>query len=158
MAFKSFNLGPRAMPKSLRCSSVSSSSASPSISFSSKVSANRVKPFASSQAPNVPSCSRQLVEQRLWSPSDRRVKALGEPAVDGREEVARLLPLAPLGPQAGETCRGAEFGGSGLLLSGNLDRPEKAALGFPRRFPDRREQLTFQPMDLRLRPAFAALA
>ena len=44
----------------------------------------------------------QLLEQRLRVLQIARVKALGEPAVDRREQFARLLHLALVAPEAGE--------------------------------------------------------
>jgi hypothetical protein len=46
--------------------------------------------------------SCQRVEQRLSVRKVGRFEALGEPAVDRREQVVRFLPLAVLRPQAGE--------------------------------------------------------
>ena len=46
--------------------------------------------------------SRQLVEQLLRFFQVGGVKALGEPAVEGREQVARLAPPALLAPEPGE--------------------------------------------------------
>src|SRR5918992_5249526 len=45
--------------------------------------------------------SCQRVEQRLGVLKVRRVEALGEPAVDRREEVVGLVPPALVSPQAG---------------------------------------------------------
>ena len=46
--------------------------------------------------------SRQLVEQRLAVFQVGGVEALGERAVEGREQLARLVPPALLAPQPGE--------------------------------------------------------
>ena len=46
--------------------------------------------------------SRQLIEQRLCFFQIGGVEALGEPAVEGREQVARLAPPALLAPEPGE--------------------------------------------------------
>ena len=46
--------------------------------------------------------SRQLVEQTFRVFLVGGVEALGERAVDGREQVARLAPTALLEPQPGE--------------------------------------------------------
>ena len=75
--------------------------------------------FASSNI--LRSCQR--VEQRLGVLKVGRFEALGEPAVDGREQVVRLLPLAVLGPQAGEDRRGAE-----LLFQVLTERGEKNSM------------------------------
>jgi hypothetical protein len=49
-------------------------------------------------------------------PSNRRVEALGEPAVDGTKQVARLLHPALVVPKACEAHGGAEFPRFSLLL------------------------------------------
>ena len=59
--------------------------------------------------------STELVEQRLRVLEIGGVEALGEPAVDWREQVAGLSALALMRPQPGEAGRGAEFPGSGAL-------------------------------------------
>jgi hypothetical protein len=51
-----------------------------------------------------------------------RIKPFGEPAVDRGEKLACLLPLALIAPEPGHAHCGAEFPGSGLLLTGNFDR------------------------------------
>ncbi len=48
--------------------------------------------------------SAKLVEQRLRLLQTGRVEALGEPVIDGQEEVARFLCLALVALQAGETA------------------------------------------------------
>ena len=63
------------------------------------------------------SSSRQLVEQRLRLFQIGGVEALGEPAVDRREQFARFGPPALFAPQPGEARRGAQFLGFRLLPS-----------------------------------------
>jgi hypothetical protein len=46
--------------------------------------------------------SRQLVQWRLGVLQDRRVETFGEPAIDGREEIAGFGALALITPEAGE--------------------------------------------------------
>ena len=53
--------------------------------------------------------SRQLVEDCLCFPQIGRVEALGEPAVDRREEVAGFLVPTLLAPQPDEAHGGAQF-------------------------------------------------
>src|SRR5580704_7120838 len=60
--------------------------------------------------------SRQLVEQGLGFFQVGGVETLGEPAVDGREQLACLAPPALLAPQPGEARRGAQFPELGALL------------------------------------------
>src|SRR6516164_7399231 len=52
---------------------------------------------------------RQLVEQGLRLLEVRRVKALGEPAVDRPEEVRRSDAVAASSPQPGEVGGGTQF-------------------------------------------------
>jgi hypothetical protein len=47
----------------------------------------------------------QLVQQRLGLLQIERVEAFGEPAVDRREKIARLIPLAPVRRFAAEERR-----------------------------------------------------
>ena len=58
----------------------------------------------------------QLGEQRPGVFQIGRIEALGEPAVEGREQVARLVSPALLGPQPGEARGGAQFVASRALL------------------------------------------
>ena len=50
---------------------------------------------------------RQRVQQRLGLLEIRRVKALGEPAVDRRQQVMGFLAFALLLPESSETCGGS---------------------------------------------------
>jgi len=61
----------------------------------------------------------QLVEQRLRLDQVARVEALGEPAVDRGEEVARLGALALVAPQAREARRSAQLERASALLAGD---------------------------------------
>ena len=58
----------------------------------------------------------QLIEQCLSLLQVARVEAFGKPAVDRSEQVASLLRLALVAPEAREAHGGAEFPGFGLLL------------------------------------------
>src|SRR6516164_8818224 len=58
-----------------------------------------------------------LVEQRLCLPQILRFKALGEPGVDGREKVERLLALALIDPQGGKVYCASKFESLGVLAS-----------------------------------------
>ena len=53
--------------------------------------------------------SRQFVEQHLCVLQIGGVEALGEPAVNGRQQLARFGPPALFGPQLGEARRSAQF-------------------------------------------------
>src|SRR5262249_23267143 len=46
--------------------------------------------------------SGQVIEERLGLLQVKRVEAFGEPAIDGREQVASLGALALIAPEAGE--------------------------------------------------------
>src|SRR5262245_21070866 len=63
--------------------------------------------------------SGQLVEQRLRLDEVARVEALGEPAVDGREQVARFGALALVAQQPREARRGAQLERARSLLAGD---------------------------------------
>ena len=73
---------------------------------------------------------RQRVQQRLRLLQVSGVKALGEPAVDWREEVMGFLVFALLLPETSETGRGAEFPGFCLLRTGYADGLLEAVLRF----------------------------
>jgi len=67
----------------------------------------RTEQSGRNQAMSVPAAgSRQIVEQPLRFFEIGGVEALGEPAVEGREQVARLASPALLVPEAGEACGG----------------------------------------------------
>ena len=53
--------------------------------------------------------SRQFVEQHLCVLQIGGVEALGEPAVNGRQQLARFGPPALFGSQLGEARRSAQF-------------------------------------------------
>ena len=53
--------------------------------------------------------SRKFVEQHLCVLQIGGVEALGEPAVNGRQQLARFGPPALFGPQLGEARRSAQF-------------------------------------------------
>ena len=73
--------------------------------------------------------SRQLLQQRLRVLEVGGVKALGEPAVDRRQQLLGLRPFALLLPQPAQAQRGAEFVGFGLLLLGNGQGLAQARFG-----------------------------
>ena len=61
--------------------------------------------------------SRQFAEQRLRLFQIGGIEALGEPIIDGGEEVASFGPPALLAPQPGEARGGAQLIGLCLLPS-----------------------------------------
>src|SRR5215475_4629111 len=73
---------------------------------------------------------RQLLQQRLGFLEVGGVEALGEPAVDRREQVVRFLAFALLLPQAAQAHSGSQLPGFGLLAAGNLNRLLKVRFGF----------------------------
>src|SRR5439155_16152974 len=73
------------------------------------------------------------------------VEALGEPAVNRREETARFGPPALLAPQPGEAGRSAQLIGLGLLPARDAQRLLEGALGF------------FEPVETQQRDAFEAM-
>jgi len=52
--------------------------------------------------------SAQFIQQRFGPPKDRHVEALGEPAIDGTEQVTGFNIPSLIVPEEGETCRGSE--------------------------------------------------
>ena len=71
----------------------------------------------------------QLIEQRLRLSQNRGAEALGEPAVDRRQQIAGFQTLAVVAPQPGEASRGAQFLGLGALLLGQRKHPVVAGRG-----------------------------
>ena len=70
---------------------------------------------------------RQRVQQCLRLLQVRGVNALGEPAIDGREQAGGLRTLALLLPQPTQAQRGAQLQRPGLLAAGHVvGRPEVA--------------------------------
>ena len=76
-------------------------------------------------------------EERLRLFQVWRVEALGEPRIDGREEVMGLLPLALIAPKPGEACRRAKLPGFCLLRAGDFEGALEMTLR-PRHFSFRR--------------------
>ena len=68
---------------------------------------------------SVPRLCIELVQQRLCVFEVGRIKALGEPAVDRREDIAGLGLAALVTPEPGEAHGGAQFPELGLLLLGD---------------------------------------
>src|SRR6516162_10649286 len=64
---------------------------------------------------------RQRVEQRLGLLQVCRIPPLGEPAVDGCQEVMGFLAFALLLPEASKAGSSTEFPRFGLLVLGNAD-------------------------------------
>jgi hypothetical protein len=96
----------------------------------------------------------QFVEERFCLLQVWRVAALGEPGIDGREEVVGLLPLAPIAPEPCEAHRRAKLPRAGLLRPGDFERALEMPLR-PRLVSFRRQQLDFagDAMDLCCEPS-----
>src|SRR5439155_13444447 len=86
-----------------------------------------------------------LYEQRLRLFQIGGVEAIGKPAVNRREEIARFGPPALLAPQPGEAGRSAQLIGLGLLPARDAQRLLEGALGF------------FEPVETQQRDAFEAM-
>src|SRR5690348_6343828 len=93
---------------------------------------NRTRPLASTQITASCECSArlgrsrrnlrsllcpQLLQQRLRLLEVRRIEALGEPAIERREQVAGFGALALVAPEAGEAGGRAKFPPSCTLSS-----------------------------------------
>src|SRR5215472_354818 len=76
-----------------------------------------------------PSGSRQLIEQCLGFLQVLRRKALGEPAVNGREELVGFTRTCLVAHQPRTTGRGAQLPGFRLLRSRPVERGDIGALG-----------------------------
>jgi hypothetical protein len=63
----------------------------------------------------------KLADQRLRGSEIRRIKALGKPIMDWREQLKRLLCPALVAPQPGEAGGGAQFPGEGTLMPRPVD-------------------------------------
>jgi hypothetical protein len=72
----------------------------------------------------------QFFEQRLGFLQVYCVKPFGEPAIDLRQQLARLFPLAVLLPQPSQARCRSQFQQLCLLLAGDLDGLEKTRFGF----------------------------
>ena len=99
-------------------------------------------------------CSRQLVEQRFSVLEIGGVEALGEPAIDRRDEVARVGSLAPVAPKPSQVKRGFQLERLGALLAGDHQRPLEAgfSLGGPIK---RQRQHALQAMQIGIAPVLA---
>jgi hypothetical protein len=69
----------------------------------------------------------QLVEQGLCLFQIERVEAVGEPAIDGREEIAGFGALALVAPETGEAGARLQLEGLRLLTSGDRERLHERA-------------------------------
>jgi hypothetical protein len=73
--------------------------------------------------------SAQLVEQHLGVLEIGGVEALGEPAIDGGEQLVSLAAFTLVGPQAGEAGRRAQLERLGALSLRDLPCQMEARLG-----------------------------
>src|SRR6516162_3232408 len=96
--------------------------------------------------------SQQRVQQRLCLFEIGHVEALGEPAVDRREEVAGFSASALVAAQPGEARGGAQLPEFGLLLPGDAQGFAVKVLGGIG-LPLTQQQLAFVPVELRRQPA-----
>jgi hypothetical protein len=96
--------------------------------------------------------SRQPVEQRLCLFEIGCVEALGEPAVNGGEKVARFGGPTLVAAEAGKARGGAQFPQLGLLLLGDAQGFAIQFLGI-REMPWPQQQFTFVPIQFCREPA-----
>src|SRR5215471_3790535 len=105
-----------------------------------------------------PALSAQLVQERHGFLEVRRVKPLGEPAVEWREQLAGFDPFALLLPEAGQTHGGPQLQRFRRLVPGDVQGPLEAGFGLRLQWPRLlQEQDTPEATDLRFPPAFLAL-
>ena len=97
----------------------------------------------------------QLVQQRLGLLQVRRIKSLGELAIDRDEKIVGLLSFALIALQPRHAHRRAQFPRLCLLLTRNRERTLEISLCF-RRIQVGRYQRNFSgnTMDLRFAPSF----
>src|SRR6516162_3915637 len=98
----------------------------------------------------------QLLEQGLGVLQIGGIEALGEPAIDGREQFMRLGPPALFAPQPSEARRGAQLIGCCLLPARDTQRLFEGGL---RLFDpvETDERNAFEPVKLRLPAALPRL-
>src|SRR6516165_734474 len=115
-----------------RSASLNSGNISSSMALSRNASAyrsrDRPRNHAAISITSLVSC--QLGEEFRGVFQVRGVEALGEPAVERREQVARLALAALLPPQPGEARGGAQFVAPCALLAGDRQGGAERALGF----------------------------
>jgi hypothetical protein len=75
----------------------------------------------------VPQLRSELPQHRLRVLQISRVEPLSEPAVNQSKQLARLLPLALVTPEARDTDGCAEFPGFCLLLASDGERMTRIA-------------------------------
>src|SRR6516165_1019914 len=88
---------------------------------------------------------RQLVEQGLGLLQVQRVKALGEPAIDRRQQITGFVTSTLLLEQPGKAGRGTQFERFRLLAAGKLEAGPQARFGGV--FVSCSEPLAFQVQD-----------
>src|SRR5215471_1742313 len=81
-----------------------------------------------SQGVSTAGALRQRVQQRLRLLEVGGVKPLGEPAVDGCQQLVGFGPLALLLPEARKAHGGAQLPGFGLLAAGNGEGEDERGL------------------------------
>jgi hypothetical protein len=100
--------------------------------------------------------SCQRVEQRPSALQVGGVKALGEPAVDWREDVVRLGTSALIAPQPGEAGRRPEFPHSCILSPGDCDGPMEAFFSVAWISPRQcHQQIAFDAVEFCFHPTLA---
>ena len=71
----------------------------------------------------------QLVEEFLACLQVGCAKSFGEPLINRRQQIARLIDAVPVAQQAGEALGSAEFPGQRTLLARPVERLPKMILG-----------------------------
>jgi hypothetical protein len=102
----------------------------------------------------MPVALRQFVEQRLSLLQIERIEAFSEPAVDWREQIAGLIPLALIAPEPRHAYCGAQFIGFCLLPLRNAQRRFEGALALVKPV-ETEERDPFEAMEFR-RPTTVA--
>jgi hypothetical protein len=103
-----------------------------------------------------PGAFTYLVEQRFGIGKIGCVETLGEAAVDRREQIKSVGPLALFAPMPGKAGGSAQFPQSRTLLSRHSQGAMKASLGLLLRVPTMdAEPLPLNPTQFRFEPSFA---
>ena len=99
--------------------------------------------FCCSSVLGTPVLSPELFQQRLGLLEVGGIKALGELAIDRRQQVVGLGLIALLLPQATQACRDPQFQRLRLLVASNLEGLAKTGVHLLRRACLSQEQLSW---------------
>src|ERR1700733_14318413 len=73
--------------------------------------------------------SGEVLKKRLRILQIGSAEAFGEPAVDRRQQVVRVAPLAPIGPEPGKIAGGSKLEDARRLMTCDRERGVESGLG-----------------------------